>query len=136
MFARLVRPTSEDLDNVGLKGLYIHPPELFVIITKDGQAEKIDAIRFEEEKFGKMNYTSILQFLFVVNSHFRHDLPGINMAQNQQEAEMSDVIRIEEKRFEILRDSKDHVKANTKVEDDSNGFTFKMTKHVGLKDEL
>ncbi|XP_060585058.1 uncharacterized protein LOC132741002 [Ruditapes philippinarum] len=136
LFGRLVRPTSEDLHSLGLKGVYINPPELFVIVTKNGEADQIEAIRFEEEKFGKMNYTSILQFLFVINGNFRHDLPGNNMAQNQQEAEMADVIQIEERRFEILRDVKERSKEKPTVEEDSNGFNIKISKHVGFKDEL
>ncbi|XP_045159679.2 uncharacterized protein LOC123525053 [Mercenaria mercenaria] len=136
LFGKVVRPTSEDLRKLGLKDMYINPPELFVIITENGKAEKIDAIRFEVDKFGKMNYTAIMQFLFAVNGNFRHELPGDNMAQHQQEAEMADIIKIEERRFEILRDNEDHADAKPHFEEEQNNFNFKVTKHVGLKDEL
>lgn len=136
-FGRVVRPTPRDLQSLGLAGVYINPPELFVIVTQKGKADKVDAIRFDKGHTGAMNYTGILEFLFTINGQFRHDLPGDNMAQYQEEMEMTDIVKIEEKRFEILRDRKKTVTGSrSPLENANSDFNFKVTRHVGMKDEL
>lgn len=136
LFGRVMRPTSDDLHKLGIADMYLNPPELFIIVTENGRPEKIDAIRFDTDRYGKMNYTAIMQFLFAVNGQFRHELPGFNMADQQQEAEMTDVIAIEEKRFEILRFIGDKVEQTSVVQEDQKGFNLKVSKHIEMKDEL
>lgn len=136
LFGRVVKPTSDDLRKLGLGDMYVNPPELFIIVTQNGKPEKVNAIKYDTNKFGNMNYTAIMQFLFAINGQFRYDLPGNNMAEQQQEAEMDDIIKIEEKRFEILRGKEHKTSLPEKMKDDANGIDFKITKHVGMKDEL
>lgn len=135
-FGKVVKPTSKDLKSLGLDSFYLKPPELFVLVTQNGKADKIDAIRFDKYRMGEMNYTSVMEFLFAINGQFRHDLPGDNMASHKQEMEMSDVIQTEQKRFEILRGSKKTVQNEEKLQDKSPDVNFKVTTHVGVKDEL
>lgn len=80
-----------------------------------------------------MNYTSIVQYLFQINTNFRHDLPGNNMAGIQEVAEMADVLEIESKRFEIVRDDDRKEPIDLK---DTSGGRIKYKTEVGVKDEL
>lgn len=81
-----------------------------------------------------------MEFLFSVNGQFRHDLPGENFAHLQREAEMSDIVDIEEKRFQILHGASRA--RGVQFEPRSDGrhsnekIGFKVTKETGLRDEL
>lgn len=143
LFSKIVKPSKGDLNSLGLGDMAISPPELFILLTTSGDPDSARAVRFDDEKYGGMNYTKIMEFLFSVNSRFRHELPGVNLANSQQEAEMSDVIEIEKKRFLILHGNEGATKFDHKTEPpkpegitETGNFRFKVTKETGIRDEL
>jgi len=102
-FVKIVHPDDRDLQTLGIadkKKLSL--PELFVLVTENGDPQAASVVRFETSRHGNLNYTSVLQFLFAVNVRLRHELPGNNRADEQKYVEMIDIIRIEEKRFRII----------------------------------
>lgn len=136
-FGRMTRPSADDLRTLGLQSIYINPPALFVIVTRNGKLDNFSAVEFDVNSSGDMNYTSIMQFLFSINTQFRHELPGDNQSHNQREAEMGDIIRIEEKRFEIFLNGQNRVvdkfESSTIPE---NNIYLKASRIDRSKDEL
>ena len=86
---------------IGLEDFFIAPPALFVLVTDEGNAEKVSAIHYDRAKQGLMNYTNVMAYLFAINSEYRYKLPGENQSNQKTEAEMEDVIQIEAQRFDI-----------------------------------
>ena len=101
-FGKIVNPSEEDKKELGIGEQELALPSLYVMVSVDGTLQSINAVKFDESKYGNMNYTNVVQFLFAINWQFRHLLPGKNLADSQQEAEMSDIVKIEEKRFDIM----------------------------------
>lgn len=137
-FARIYKPSSEDLKAIGLEDFFIAPPALFVLVTEEGDAEKVSAIHYDKAKQGLMNYTNIMAYLFAINSEYRYKLPGDNQSNQKTEAEMEDVIQIEAQRFDIHVQGGNGSSKEQKNEDEEN---FKLetssgTAFTSSKDEL
>lgn len=104
-FARIYKPTGEDLKAFGLEKFFIDPPALFVLVADEGNLEKMNAVHFDKSKQGQFNYTNVMTFLFAINSEFRFKLPGENQSNQKTEAEMEDIVQIEAQRFEVQSQS-------------------------------
>ncbi|VDH91806.1 Hypothetical predicted protein [Mytilus galloprovincialis] len=144
-FARFVLPTVEDMRAIGLQEEIIDMPSLYILVTPDaGPTEKINfnAIEYRPQIMGTMNYPNILQFLFMVNHQFRHQLQGDNKSNNLTIMNMQDVVEIEQKRFEIMvkgkkqpgRKQPEAPKKEEKVKVPDIEKT--ATQHTSIKDEL
>jgi hypothetical protein len=138
--ALVVRPTLDDFEALGMEDSYFETPLMFVLLpevkdkgTKTTKDMGFSAVMFDTKKLGDLNYPNILQFLFGVNHSYRHTLPGDNQSNDQEVAEMSDIEKIESKRFEMVKP-----KRKVKNTDDDNSVKFTMTKTVDgkIKDEL
>ncbi|WAR24534.1 hypothetical protein MAR_038203 [Mya arenaria] len=101
-FTKLVRPSSKQLKGIGIEQDNLDLPEMFVVITKEGQTNELNAVRFDKQKLGYFNYTNVMEFLFSVNNNYRHELPGDNLAHVRKHAEMIEIVNIEKKRFDIV----------------------------------
>ena len=97
-FARLYKPSCEDLKVFGLEQFFIDPPALFVLVADEGNLEKVNAIHFDKSKQGRFKYTNVL---FAINFDFRYKLPGENLSNQKTEVEMEAVVEIEAQRFEV-----------------------------------
>lgn len=144
-FARFVLPTVEDMRAIGLQEEIIDMPSLYILVTPDaGPTEKINfnAIEYRPQIMGTMNYPNILQFLFMVNHQFRHQLQGDNKSNNLTIMNMQDVVEIEQKRFEIMvkgkkQPGRKHPEAPKKEEKVKVPDIEKTaTQHTSVKDEL
>ena len=133
-FGKIGKPTEAETKDLGIADSDVQIPSLYVMVSVDGSIETISAIKFDESRFGAMNYTNVMQFLFAINSQYRHFLPGNNFASRQQEAEMADILKIEEKRFDIRfpKASGNHSKKQVA---ETIKLTPTVTKHV-VKEEL
>ena len=139
LFTKMIDPSQNDLNSIGLGDRTISPPELFVLLATSGDPESARAVRFDPKMFGGMNYTKIMEFLFSVNGKFRHELPGANLAGTQQEAEMADIVAVEAKRFKIVHGTGGHDEVDIPSANDifeTDNLRFKVTKETVLRDEL
>lgn len=137
--ARIVRPTLDDFEALGMEDSFFETPLMFILLpevndkgTKATKDMGFSAVMFDTKKMGDLNYPNILQFLFGVNNSYRHTLPGDNQSNDQEVAEMSDLGNIESKRFEMVK-PKRKVKSN---DDNSVKFTKTKTMDGKIKDEL
>lgn len=139
-FARIFKPSSEDLKNIGLENFFIAPPALFVLVTDEGDAEKVSAIHYDKAKQGLMNYTNVMTYLFAINSEYRYKLPGENQSNQKTEAEMEDVIQIEAQRFDIhVQGGNGSSKEQKNKDGDEENIELKITPgtvFTSSKDEL
>lgn len=139
--ARIVKPTLDDYTALGMEDSFFDTPLLFVLLPevkdKGSKATTQDmgfsAVMFETKKMGDLNYPNILRFLFGVNNSYRHILPGENQSNDQEVAEMLDIVRLESKRFEI---EEPHPIPKTENDDNSVKFTMTKTTHGDVHDEL
>ena len=139
--ARIVKPTLDDYTALGMEDSFFDTPLLFVLLPevkdKGSKATTQDmgfsAVMFETKKMGDLNYPNILRFLFGVNNSYRHILPGENQSNDQEAAEMLDIVRLESKRFEI---EEPHPIPKTENDDNSVKFTMTKTTHGDVHDEL
>ena len=137
-FARIYKPSVDDLKSLGLKEFFVAPPALFVIVSEDERFTKVNAIHYETAKQGIMNYTNVMTFLFVINSEYRYNLPGDNQSNQKTEAEMEDVILIEAERFDIKVQGRNRSLKEDK-EEQTDTIAFKSTEETAphlSKDEL
>ncbi|XP_069128050.1 uncharacterized protein [Argopecten irradians] len=110
-FGKFVDATVEDFRSLGLSmedDIFDLPAVLVLVPKKPRMIEEIsfNAIEYRVDRMGAMNYPNVLQFLFAINNKYRYWLPGNDMSQVREVAEMEDVIDIENKRFDILFEGK------------------------------
>ncbi|XP_061192664.1 uncharacterized protein LOC133200868 [Saccostrea echinata] len=137
--ARVVKPTLDDYNALGMEDSFFDTPLLFILLpdvkdkgTKKTQDLGFSAVMFETKRMGDLNYPNILRFLFGVNNSYRHTLPGDNQSNDQEVSEMSDIVKIESKRFEMEKPKK-----KAKKDDDSSiKFTMTNTMSGAVRDEL
>ena len=136
-FARIYKPSSDDLKVFGLEQFFIDPPALFVLVADEKNLEKVNVVHFDKSKQGQFNYTNVMTFLFAINSEFRFKLPGENQSNQKTEAEMEDVVQIEAQRFEVQgqSDKKSSIDGSSKLSKDETveNIRFSATE---LKEEL
>ena len=136
-FARIYKPSSDDLKAYGLEQFFIDPPALFVLVADEKNLEKVNAVHFDKSKQGQFNYTNVMTFLFAINSEFRFKLPGENQSNQKTEAEMEDVVQIEAQRFEVhgQSDKKLSFDDSSKLSNEENAQNIKFPAKE-LKEEL
>ena len=144
-----MNPTLEDYKALGLEEYFLETPLLFVLIAEvyEGAEDNphatsnnfgFSAIQFDTKKHGPMNYPNVMQFLFAINYNFRYKLPGDNMSNDKEVAEMSDILEAEKKRFDVSAYDK-NISSKSTQKDSDNDIQFKTTTMGGfesVKDEL
>ncbi|XP_078657082.1 uncharacterized protein LOC144903121 [Branchiostoma floridae x Branchiostoma belcheri] len=103
-FRTMINPSDKDLAIFGQSLKDFDLPTIAVLVSKT--KEKKDSMTFEavlynEDLMGDVNYVNLVKFLFAVNKQYRHTLPGENMAGRRGFVEMRDLLEVEKKRFQV-----------------------------------
>ena len=127
-FGLITNPSLDDLKVLGLQNIYFDFPSLIVMVTTDPINPQLNAIIYNTEEMGEMNYPNLVRFLFYVNNEYRYLLPGENQSNEEEVATMSDILKIEEERFQFVDE-------NSKTHSKSKGSGKKHSK-LKYKEEL
>ncbi|OWF38164.1 uncharacterized protein LOC110466596 [Mizuhopecten yessoensis] len=137
-FGRFVDATIEDFRSLGL-GLeddtFELPAILVLVPQRPGMIEEIafNAVEYRTNIMGVINYSNVLQFLFAVNNKYRYWLPGSNMSNRREVAEMEDIIEIENRRFDILFEGKKAKITKKKDENQEEQIMFAKEQHEKIQ---
>ncbi|XP_066298124.1 uncharacterized protein [Branchiostoma lanceolatum] len=103
-FRTMINPSDKDLAIFGQPFKDFELPTIAVLVSKT--KDKTDSMTFEavlynEDMMGNVNYVNLVKFLFAVNKQYRHTLPGESMAGKRGIVEMRDLLEVEKKRFQV-----------------------------------
>lgn len=82
--------------------------------TGDQQPRLVtQAVLYDENNFGELSYSGVMRFFFSVNHQFRYTLPEGSDKDTKTQAMMSDVMDIEQERFDEFFNRKHISKSQT-----------------------
>ncbi|XP_078574279.1 uncharacterized protein LOC144860764 [Branchiostoma floridae x Branchiostoma japonicum] len=103
-FRTMINPSDKDLAIFGQPLKDFDLPTIAVLVSKKKEmtdSMTFEAVLYDEDRMGDVDYMNVVKFLFAVNKQYRHTLPGENMAGKRGIVEMRDLLEVEKKRFQV-----------------------------------